>query len=103
MGTRVRVSCRTARPLNVVRASIAWKLLGGVALPALGTTYTYTSAPNYDTFNNFTGPCTAVIDCANYTSAMHAAGSFTTATPLAANLVNVDISAATTVKAISDA
>jgi hypothetical protein len=78
-------------------------LLASVAWPALAaTTYTYSGAPNYSIFTNFTAsPCTAG-NCENYTTSMTVTGSFTTATPLAPNLVNVDISSQITTYSFND-
>lgn len=70
--------------------ALAGLLLIAVASTAsAATTYAYTG-PFYDSFNDFTTPC-AVGSCANYTASMHLTGSFTTATPLAANLSSADV------------
>ena len=99
MADRVWVSGRIARLLKVMLLFAGGMLLAGAAS---GTTYNFTASPNYSIFNNFTGPCTSVIDCANYTSAMHPTGTFTTAAPLAPNLVNVDIAALVTSYSFND-
>jgi len=75
-------------------------LLAGLALPALATTYTYAGA-SYTSTNPFIPPCAAGL-CANYTTAMRLTGSFTTATPLAADLANVDIRAQVTAFSFTD-
>lgn len=62
-----------------------------IALPTLAATYTYTG-PFFNSFTNHT-TCT-LGTCTDYSSAMHVTGSFSTATPLAPNLANSDISAA---------
>jgi hypothetical protein len=72
--------------MNRFRFLLAAALL---AAHAGATTYTFTSA-NYGAFGNYTSPC-ATGPCANYTSAMDITGSFTTASPLAANLASQDI------------
>lgn len=53
------------------------------------TTYLYTGAP-YTAVLNFTNPC-ATGPCANYALGEKISGQFTTAAPLAANLVNQNI------------
>ena len=75
-------------------------LLAVLSSPAFATTYTFTS-PNYTSATDFTAPCTAG-NCQNYTTAMHVAGFFTTAAPLAANLVNADVRAQVTSFSFSD-
>jgi hypothetical protein len=55
------------------------------------TIYSFTTA-NYTIAQTFTSPCAAG-PCANYTTAMKFTGSFTTATPLAANLFDSEIAA----------
>jgi len=69
-----------------------------LAPSAWATTYTY-AGPNYGTFTNFTS-CT-VGPCANYTASMSLHGSFTTASPLAAN-INTDITSLVTSYNFSD-
>ncbi|MES2929846.1 MAG: IPTL-CTERM sorting domain-containing protein [Pseudomonadota bacterium] len=56
---------------------------------AWAATYTFTG-PFYTNLTPFTAPC-ATPTCANFTTAMRQTGSFTTAVPLAPNLVNADI------------
>jgi len=69
-----------------LRQWVLMLLLAFVAFPAVaGSTYIFTS-PNYSSVIPFTAPCTMGV-CANYTTSMHPAGSFTTASPLPANLV----------------
>jgi hypothetical protein len=74
---------------------VRFSFLGAMAMlftPTLwAATYSF-STPNYTTIANFTSPCGAGT-CANFTSAMNVAGSFTTTSPLAANLSNADVSA----------
>jgi hypothetical protein len=56
---------------------------------AWAATYTFTG-PLYANLTPFTAPC-ATPTCANFTTAMRQTGSFTTAAPLAPNLVNTNI------------
>ena len=64
------------------------------AFAAHATTYQF-SAPAYGPaptgYLNFTPPCTHGSYCGNYDATMRVTGSFTTASPLAANLVNAEI------------
>jgi hypothetical protein len=91
-----------ARSIKNAMLCVGALIFGGISLPALAqTTYTYTAAPNYNNFINFTPPCT-IGPCANYTSGMHPTGSFTTAAPLGPNLSNVDIAAMITSFSFSD-
>ena len=96
--------CATKTPWlyvgNLLRRVAGTILLGAFAWPAFATTYTFTS-PNYTSTIDFTTPCTAG-NCQNYTTAMHVTGSFTTASPLAANLVGVDVRAQVTSFSFSD-
>ncbi len=64
------------------------------------TTYTFTSA-NYNSTSTFTSPCSAG-PCANYTTAMNITGSFTIASPLAANLSDSEIATQVTSYSFSD-
>jgi hypothetical protein len=101
MTDHVRVSARIARSVRGVQLFVG-SLLAVVASPAFtATTYTYSGAPNYSIFTNFTPPCT-IASCTNYTTAMTLSGSFTTATALAPNLVNQDIAAQITTYSFSD-
>jgi IPTL-CTERM motif len=101
MARHARIAAKFAWPRKLVLFFVASALLA-VGWPALAqTTYTYSSAPNYSLFTNFTPPCT-LGSCTDYTNAMTFSGSFTTATPLAANLVNVDIAAQITTFSFSD-
>mgnify|MGYP003596210106 CR=1 FL=1 len=70
---------------RLILASFAALFLAGGAQAA---TYSVTSA-NYNNITDFTAPC-AGGPCANYTAAMHFAGTFDVAT-LAPNLANVAI------------
>ena len=80
--------------------SVALLLACAIALPAFATTYTFTS-PSYSFVIPFTPPCT-VGTCVNYTTSMNVAGSFTTAAPLAANLLNTDVRGAITSYSFND-
>ena len=80
--------------------SVALLLACAIALPASATTYTFTS-PSYSFVIPFTPPCT-VGTCVNYTTSMNVAGSFTTAAPLAANLLNTDVRGAITSYSFND-
>ncbi len=66
------------------------------------TTYTYTGS-NYEAvaIHNFTPPCSAG-SCGAFTTAMSQSGSFTTAAPLPANAVNLDVSGLMTAFSFSD-
>ena len=75
-------------------------LLGAVSLPIQAATYSYTGT-TYDIIVNNT-TCTIGNCPATYTAAMHVTGSFTTASPLAANLSNVDVSALVTSYSFTD-
>jgi hypothetical protein len=103
MADGVQGPAGNARQPSIAVLFVANLLLAGVAWPALAqaTTYTYGGAPTYSSITNFTPSCT-VGPCANYTSAMAPSGSFTTATPLAANLSNVDIAALVTSFSFND-
>jgi hypothetical protein len=78
-----------ARALEGALRGCVLLLAFGLPLHALATTYTFAS-PNYSFVIPFTPPCT-IGTCADYTTSMNVAGSFTTAAPLAANLVNADV------------
>lgn len=81
--------------------AVSMLVLASFAFPALAvSTYAFTS-PNYSFAIPFTAPCT-IGTCANYTTSMHFAGSFTTASPLAANLVNAHVEAQVTSFSFSD-
>ncbi len=80
------------RPLLILAGTL-------LASTASATTYTY-SSPNYATVSNYTS-CTAG-PCANYATSMNVNGSFSTATPLAANLALADISAQVTAYSFTD-
>jgi hypothetical protein len=69
-------------------------LSAGNAL-AQATTYTATTTSNYTGKTDFTAPC-GVGPCQNFTLAMGPSGSFTTSSPLAANLANASVAASVT-------
>ena len=104
MGRRFRRTCTLSSLAYIARRIISARfaaLLLTVAWPAwAATTYTYTSS-NYINVIPFTSPCSAGT-CANYTTSMHLAGSFSTATPLAANLSGADVRAQVTSFSFND-
>jgi len=63
------------------------------------TTYSFTGA-NYDTFTNHT--TNAAGSVADFTSSMRVSGSFTTATPLAANLPGTNVASQITAYSFTD-
>jgi hypothetical protein len=65
------------------------------------TTYVATAAGNYTLLTNFTAPCNTG-PCQNFNTGIGASGSFTTAAPLAANLVAANITALVTAFSFSD-
>ena len=75
-----------ASSTRLILASFAALFLAGGVQAA---TYSVTSA-NYNNITDFTPPCAPGSTCANYTPAMHFAGTFDVAT-LAPNLANVAI------------
>jgi hypothetical protein len=68
-------------------------LLAFAVLPGYSSAAVYRlSAPSYSGTGDFTPPCTPTVgNCANFTTAMRAEGSFTTPTPLAPNLNDADL------------
>ena len=75
-------------------------LFGAASLPVQAATYSYTGT-TYDLISN-NKTCTIGNCPATYTAAMRVTGSFTTASPLAANLSNVDVSALVTSYSFTD-
>lgn len=68
---------------------------------AQATTYTANVTGPYTLINNFTAPC-ALGPCQNYNAAMTPTASFTTSTPLAANLVGSNIAASVASFSLAD-
>jgi hypothetical protein len=71
-----------------MKANPVMALALALASNGWAATYTYTGA-TYTTVGDYSS-C-AIGPCANYSSAMRVSGSFTTATPLAANLADADV------------
>lgn len=85
---------------KIVAASFVALLLS-VAGAHAATTYSYTGAPITNVVP-YTSPCTNGANCQNYTAGTHITGSFTVATPLAANLTSQEIGSTITAYSFTD-
>jgi len=93
------VTNKTANTMNLRRSLLLVAAL--CVSPGLSaTTYIYSGAP-YTLVQNFTNPCGAG-PCANYSLGEKISGQFTTAAPLAPNLVNQNVLPSVTSYVFSD-